>query len=636
MCGIAGYWQQQGEMDTGILLSMTGLLAHRGPDDEGYWLWDQAAQKGRSFVGKDTAAGISDHFSDLRQFPQIPHQLAFGHRRYAVIDLSVSGHQPMVTHDLALLYNGEIYNFQALRRELESLGHHFSTHSDAEVILHAYRQWDKDCFSRFRGFFAIVVFDIRQNTLLLARDPLGKAPLYILRRPGGCYFASDIKPLLAACPEERLKVRAGAVADYIGSGMRDYGNGTFWENITTLPAASWLQIDLRSGESSSAVYWTIPQQRIQPHELDLPQAAKQLRHLLGQSLERRLVADRQVGFTLSGGLDSSTLLALYAQDPTRPKAPVFTVRYADPKYDETDFARRVIQRYSAHFEHIIIDGGARTLADEWDSFMEIQEEPFHDPALFTDFYQQRFLKSSGVDINLNGAGGDELLAGYPAYYLPHMRWLWQQGWRKWPEIIADAAGIFENIPLSDLWSILRKKQLASSSNLPDHFLLKPSTQTDSISGEFSEAMRQRMGAWLMYYWMRSQHKNYMYLPVEPRLPYLDVDLVDFCFRLPPDYLMRGGWTKYLLRLAVADILPPEIVWRKRKMGFPFDTRSWLKQQEPALRLLLNRDLDNPWLDIPAVLRSYDTLLKDDAQLLWRMVCFSLWHLKMVRQENLVP
>lgn len=140
----------------------------------------------------------------------------------------------------------------------------------------------------------------------------------------------------------------------------------------------------------------------------------------------------------------------------------------------------------------------------------------------------------------------------------------------------------------------------------------------------------------MYYWMRSQHKNYMHVPVEPRLPYLDVDLVDFCFTLPPDYLIRNGWTKYLLRRAVADILPPEIVWRKRKMGFPFDTKTWLMQQEQALCHLLRRDLDNPWIDVPAVLKCYPVLLKHDAQLLWRLVCLSLWHLKMIRQENLIP
>ncbi|MCC6282885.1 MAG: asparagine synthase (glutamine-hydrolyzing), partial [Saprospiraceae bacterium] len=601
-----------------------------------YWLWNQATRTGRSFRGTHSAEGLPGHLPNLSETPDLLHHLAFGHRRFSIIDLSVAGHQPMQARDVVLLYNGEIYNFQALRSELESLGHTFSSRSDAEVVISAYRQWGTDCFARFRGFFALALFDTRDNTLVLARDPLGKAPLYVLRRPGACYFASDIKPLFAACPEERTKVRAGAVTEYIGHSLRDVGNRTFWENITTLPAASWLQIDLKTGESTQATYWTIPEQRLSSNNITLENAAVQLRHLLSQSLLRRLVADRQVGFTLSGGLDSSALLALYAQTPDAPKMPVFTVQFSDPKYNETAFARQVIQRYPAHFEHIMVDGEARTLADEWDTFMEIQEEPFHDPALFTDYYQQRILKASGVDINLNGAGGDELLAGYPAYYPPHMRWLWQQGVRKWPQIAADAAGIFENIPLADLWTIVKKKWGAHPASQADPFLRTKPEQHFAMSTDFSESMRQRMGEGLMYYWMRSQHKNYMHVPVEPRLPYLDVDLVDFCFTLPPDYLIRNGWTKYLLRRAVADILPPEIVWRKRKMGFPFDTKTWLMQQEQALCHLLRRDLDNPWIDVPAVLKCYPVLLKHDAQLLWRLVCLSLWHLKMIRQENLIP
>lgn len=636
MCGIAGYWQQQGAAGNGTLSAMTDLLAHRGPDDEGYWLWDQSAQKGRAFRGNSSATGLPGRLSSFRETPETLHHLAFGHRRFSIIDLSVAGHQPMQVQDTVLLYNGEIYNFQALRAELENLGHTFFSRTDAEVVIRAYLQWGKDCFSRFRGFFALALFDMRKNTLLLARDPLGKAPLYLMRRPGACYFASDIKPLLVACPEEREQVRRGAVAEYIGHSLRDVGNRTFWENITTLPAASWLQIDLKTGESTHAVYWSIPEQRLSSKDITLQYAAIQLRDLLSQSLQRRLIAERQVGFTLSGGLDSSALLALYGQAPDAPKMPVFTVQFADPKYDETGFARQVIRRYPDHFEHIIVDGGARTLSDEWNTFFEIQEEPFHDPALFTDFYQQRFLKASGVDINLNGAGGDELLAGYPAYYPLHMRWLWQQSWGKWPEIIADARGVFENIPLADLWTILKKKWGAHADSQADYFLRSPAKQTFAMSKDFSESMRQRMGEGLMYYWMRSQHKNFMHLPVEPRLPYLDVDLVDFCFTLPPDYLIRGGWTKYLLRHAVADILPPEIVWRKRKMGFPFDTKTWLMQQEQALRQLFRRDMENPWINVPAVLKYYPALLKNDPQLLWRLVCLHLWYLKMIRNESLIP
>lgn len=635
MCGIAGYWEKTTGTMPGKLPAMIRLLKHRGPDDEGYWFWDPTTRTGHAFSGADTVPALRKNLPDINRHPPIPHQLALGHRRYAIIDLSDAGHQPMLQNGLVLVYNGEIYNFQSLREELAALGCVFSTGTDAEVILQAYRQWGKDCFARFRGFFAFALFDTGNNTLLLARDPLGKAPLYLLRQKDAFYFSSDIKPLLEVCPEERTRIRSSAVTGYISSGLRDTGNHTFWENIDSLPSASWLEFNLESGETSSGVYWQIPETRLSTHAISLPSAAATLRTLLQQSLERRLVADRPIGFTLSGGLDSSALAALYAQNPGHPRAPVFTVQYADPKQDETPFAREVIRRYPAHFEHIIINGDARTVADEWDTFLEIQEEPFHDPALFTDFHQQRILKTHGVDININGAGGDELLAGYPAYYLPHIRWLLQQGPRYWTAVAADAGGILENIPVPELWRIL-KRRVVSNPVPASRFLRTEIKPAFILSGDFSTVLRQRMGEGLMYYWMRSQHKNYMHIPVEPRLPYLDVDLVDFCFTLPPDYLIRGGWTKYILRHALQELLPPTVVWRKRKMGFPFDTAAWLAQQEPALAELLRRDMDNPWIDVPAVLRSFRVLLNRDPQLLWRLVCFSLWHLRFIRRENLIP
>ncbi|MCC6280163.1 MAG: hypothetical protein IT262_06175, partial [Saprospiraceae bacterium] len=158
MCGIAGYWQQQGTAGNGTLLDMSAWLAHRGPDDEGYWLWNQATRTGRSFRGTHSAEGLPGHLPNLSGTPDLLHHLAFGHRRFSIIDLSVAGHQPMQARDVVLLYNGEIYNFQALRSELESLGHTFSSRSDAEVVICAYRQWGTDCFARFRGFFALALF----------------------------------------------------------------------------------------------------------------------------------------------------------------------------------------------------------------------------------------------------------------------------------------------------------------------------------------------------------------------------------------------------------------------------------------------------------------------------------------------
>jgi asparagine synthase (glutamine-hydrolysing) len=634
MCGIAGYWQKNGSAEADTLLAMTRRVAPRGPDGEGYWLWDGVGRRAQAFAGADSPAAVAARQARLLPGAAPVHQLAFGHRRYAVIDPSPGGHQPMQRDGLTLAYNGELYNYQALRHELAAAGAHFHSGADAEVVLAAYQHWGLGCLSRFRGFFALALHDADRDQLLLARDPLGKAGLYLLQKPEAWFFASNIEPILDACPEERLRLRPEAGGDFLHHNLRDFGHRTFWANIASVPSGSWLRLDLRSGLHDSGRYWQLPEQRLSPRDLSLEEAAAQLRQLLGQALERRLVGEQPIGFTLSGGLDSSALLALYAQQPRPQRVPVFTVRYADPRHDESAFARAVVARYPQHFEHVFLDGFAQTLADDWDAFVAIQEEPFHDPALYTDYFQQKMLKQRGIGVTLNGAGGDETLAGYPAYLPAHLRWLRQQpGPGKYGQMAADVRSVLENLPPDILWAIARKR-LGCEPPLPHlAFIRLPDPADKPFSSDFDTVLRQRMGDWLMHYWLRSQHKNFMHIPVEPRMPFLDLDWVDFCFRLPAGYLIRNGWLKYPLRLALRGLLPDAVLWRKRKVGFPFDTGAWLRTHGPALQALLRRDAGNPWMDGPGAAAAYHTLLHRDAQLLWRMVSLSLWHLRVIQGEK---
>ncbi len=638
MCGIAGYWKQHAQATPDLIAGMTRQLAHRGPDDEGYWLWNNDQQRGTSWSGDDTAAGIRAQLTPLATAGNYPHHLAFGHRRYAVIDLSDAGHQPLQRGPHTLIYNGEIYNFREIRAELIAHGSVFTTDTDAEVLLAAMVQWGTGCLPRLRGFFAFALHDAQRNTLLLARDHLGKAPLYVLRRPGALYFASDIKPILAACPEERALIRPTAVVQYVGLGLRDFQQQTFWQNIDSLAAASWLEYDLHTGGYEHGVFWNLPRVRQQPAQLPFPEAVGRFRGLLEQSVQRRLVADLPVGFTLSGGLDSSAIVALFAQQRRTGKAPVFTVRYADPRQDETPYAQKVVAQYADQVEHTILDGFQETLAGHWDAFFELQEEPFHDPVLFTDFMQQKHLKARGVGININGAGGDELLGGYPAYLPPYIRWCWQNGGlQRLPDMTAAGVAILENMPVADLWKAVQKR-LPGAATVPWSAFLRAVDTSDLpvYSRHFTGILRQKMGDYLLNYWLRSQHKHYMGIPVEPRMPFLDVDLVEFSFTLPPEYLIHKGWTKYILRKAVEDILPPEIVWRRRKMGFPFDTQAWLQAQEKPIKAMLRNDPNNPWLRTDKLLAEYNILTVKQPQLLWRLLCLSLWYQKMILQQPLQP
>lgn len=614
MCGIAGYCTLQPTSGATLIAGMTRLLAPRGPDGEGYWLGGLPTAGGVSFSGPDSPPAVQAQYPSWQTAEDIHHQVAFGHRRYAVVAPNPNGHQPMQRGDCTLVYNGELYNYAALRIELEGAGYVFTTDTDTEVALLAYRHWGTACLSRFRGFFALAIYNARAGQVLLARDPLGKAPLYCLQQGTVLYFASDIKPLLYACPETRARINETAVADYLYEGIRDREHQTFWRDIRSLPNGSWLQWEVQTGAICSGTYWCLPDKRLTPAELPFEAALPRFRTLLEQAVARRLRADVPIGLTLSGGLDSSAIAALCAQQGLPDRLPVFTVYYQRPKDDERAFARAVVRHYPAQLEHHFIDGGAHTLSEAWDSFMAQQEEPFHDPVLYTDYYQQQCLKRQGIGVNLNGAGADELLAGYPVYLLAQLREMSGFGSAK----IATIVSLLYNLRPEQLrqWGYRRRP-------LPE-FLRAPAVRPPAVRAGLETLLQQKMSDHTLHYWLRSMHKHCMQVPVEPRLPFLDTDLVDFSMRLPTAHLLHNGWTKYILRKAVEDLLPPEIVWRRRKTGFPFDTIHWMRAQMPAHKAMLCAGGDNPWFSGPVVAQHYEALLKQRPALLWRLLCFGVW------------
>lgn len=622
MCGIAGYWVQRCLPDAGLLADMTNLLARRGPDGEGYWL-GQTGVDGQCFAGLHSPPSVQAVQPMLPKGPK-PHNLGLGHRRYAVLAPGAQGHQPMCRGDLVLVYNGELYNYRALRAELAQDGVILGTGSDTEVVLAAYERWGIECLTRFRGFFALALYNGRDNTLLLARDPLGKAPLYVIQKPEALYFASEIKPLLRACPDERAQVDASAVSRYLCAGLRDVGHQTFWRNIQSLPNGSWLRVQLNTGHCETKQYWQLPSRRLDETALPFEAALSQFKGLLRQAVERRLVSDVPLGFTLSGGLDSSAVVALYAQAPRSGKVPVFTVRYQDPRHDESPYARAVVARYAHCLEHHVLDGDTRTLAEAWVEFLYAQEEPFHDPVLFTDYWQLQRLKALGVGVYLGGAAADELLAGYPAHLLGHLRGLSPWNPAHWADGGGDVAALWRHTDLA-LWRSWLKRRWQSPQQAPwRSFLRFEPAPVAPPARDFDALVLEKMGDTTMHYWLRSMQKHAMQIPIEPRLPFLDQDLVEFCLQLPRKFLIKRGWTKYILRRAVVSLLPPEVVWRRRKMGFPFDTAAWLARYAEVHRSMLHAAADNPWVDGPAVARHYEYLLKMDTQFLWRLLCFCQW------------
>lgn len=575
---------------------MLAALRHRGPDDEGQWLW-----------------------------PASNPQLGLAHTRFAVSDLSADGRQPFTADGWALVFNGEIYNYKALHAALAQLGYPFQTQTDTEVVLAAWRTWGPDCLTRFRGFWAFAIADTHAQKLYLARDPFGKAPLYFRQQAQAFYFASN---LAALRNDPNDQPNPHAIADYLRFGLRDHTRQTFWQGIEQFPPAHWATLDFSDGAFHLYNYWNLPDKRLAAQDLPFEYAEKQFSDLLFQSLERRVQAALPYGLTLSGGLDSSAIIAAVAERSSEKGIPVFTVRFPGTTDDEWAAASKVLQRFGKQFEHIPLNGFDFKLEENWSHFLDVQEEPFHDPVLYTDYCQQQALKSYGLGINLNGAGGDEVLAGYPAYLPAHAQYCWKTaGLAALPEIAADMRTLLQNLSPAQLWHFTRKRfgnrsgykqilQKILSPDLPDR-VYAPATDLNSL-------LREKMGAAQMYYWTNSLQKHYMHLPVEPRLPFLDLDLVAFAYALPLEYLIQKGWTKYLLRRWLDKRVPAEIAWKRRKTGFPFNTARWLTLHKSEFCKALLREPDAPFIRPQAIVEQYDYLLKQDPQFLWRLYCYSEW------------
>jgi asparagine synthase (glutamine-hydrolysing) len=602
---------------------MNAAVAHRGPDDAGF-----------SFMEPGLPA---TRFRDLAPDQTVPaHHVAFGHRRFSIIDPTPAGHQPFWSADgqVGLVFNGEIYNYVELRTELQGLGRSFRTDSDTEVLLEGYRQWGTDCFRRFNGFWALALYDFRRRQVLLARDRIGKAPLYILQHADGLYFSSEIKGLKAAVGSAALTVNEQAILDFVRDGWRDVGHQTFFNEIRTFPNAAfaWVEPD---GSFVPTTFWRLEARRRSEGEVSLQEAASGLRKLLADAVRIRLRADVPVGFELSGGMDSSALVALAAEQHTGPLR-IYTVSFPGTPYDEEPYARKVVDSLGRPVEYVVLTPPPDEFFEHADWFVWLQEEPFHSPNLVTNVQVLRRMRAEGVRVSINGAAGDEVLAGYAAdYFLPYLRHLVAQG--RWGRAVREYLLLSESgqrpRPFGTLRRLLTfpaalrapgRKPAGSKLAGHDPFRDPPHARRrfgppDDLEG----LLHGLMGSWRMNYWLRSGNQAIMGVPLEVRGPFLDYRVVDYVFQLPVGYLIRDGWLKRVLREAVKDVLPEEVVWRRKKMGFPFPLKDWLGQHRDRFMAELD-GLTCPYLDVPALRRDYETIRKVEPKYLWRLLSLALW------------
>jgi asparagine synthase (glutamine-hydrolysing) len=428
MCGIAGLFHTGDRVDLGRLHHMSGLLRHRGPDDEGMVLIDPAAGAALPLGGPDTPPAV--YASPHRYAPgaQPPDRSAsafrvgLSHRRLSIVDLSPAGHQPMCDDEgrCWITYNGEVYNHLELREELASLGARFRSTSDTEVILAAYLRWGRECLERMNGMFAFAIWDGRRRELFCARDRFGVKPLYYQWDGRSFAFASEPGALVLTQPR-RIRPRLEAVRDLVALDWVDHDAHTFFSGLLQLPAGHWLVV----GETGLAIHrwWTLDPSR---HATGTPSDwEREFTERFDAAVRLRLRADVEVGSCLSGGLDSSAIVTTAAPMLDRPLR-AFTVAYDDgPAYDERPFVRATVAASRAASDIVVPDGH-----DFWDTFdrlSERQDEPTAGPGVYSQWQVMSLAHRHGLKVLLDGQGGDETLAGYWRYLPLRLRDLLSEG-----------------------------------------------------------------------------------------------------------------------------------------------------------------------------------------------------------------
>jgi asparagine synthase (glutamine-hydrolysing) len=628
MCGIGGFLASRPAPKPELearLWAMVAALRHRGPDDEGVWT--------------DGRAGLA-------------------HARLSIIDLSPLAHQPMASADGAvwISYNGEIYNFAEIRRDLEAAGYAFRSRSDTEVIVNGWHAWGAGIFSRLNGMFALALWDGRSRRLVLARDRLGKKPLYYTRTPARFAFASEIKALFA-WPDVERRPDLSAIDRYLTLGYVP-APATAFAQIAKLPAAHYLSVALAGdgslGEPELVRYWDLPA----PAPAARPPALAELRDELAARLEasvrRRLVADVPLGAFLSGGVDSSSVVAMMARAGGGP-VKTFSIGFSAKQYDETRYARLVAERYATDHEEFVVEPDAVGILPR---LVWHYGEPFADPSAIPIYYVSEMARRH-VKVALNGDGGDECFLGYNRYRaMRHLARL---------DALPDAAraalaGLLGLAPASlqrrhKLRQI--RAMLAAPREAPaDRYMPTLAYFTDdekrALYGDGMPAAFGDPGAKIFERYFADSESLvgganradiHTYLPddlmvkvdvasmahgLEARSPFLDYELVEWAAALPPALKLAGGVSKALLKSAMAPYLPAAVLARP-KAGFSCPIDQWFRREikDLAYDTLLSRSARERGLFRPDRVRSlldeHASERRDHHKGLWAMLMLELWY-----------
>ncbi|MFH1005787.1 MAG: asparagine synthase (glutamine-hydrolyzing) [Bacteroidota bacterium] len=569
MCGIAGIFSSSpSEISFNRIKRMTDTLIHRGPDGEGFY------------------------FSESKN-------LAFGHRRLAIIDLSDAARQPMkYLSRYIITYNGEIYNYVELKEMLNQYGYRFYTTSDTEVILAMYDFKKEKCLDFFDGMFAFSIYDKQEESLFCARDRFGEKPFYYhYEKSKSFVFASEMKALFAGGIKQ--KVNNKMLFNFLAYNYVDNPftmQETFFDNVQKLPAANYLTVN-KNLELKLVKYWNIDIKN-QNHDITFEQATKEVQKLFYESVSRRLRSDVPVGSCLSGGLDSSAVVTVIhnVQKNKLIKQKTFSARFQDFDKDEGKYMEMISVKTNAEAYFTFPD--ENILLQEIEKIYYHQEEPFLSASIIAQYAVMKLAGENGVKVLLDGQGADEIFGGYNYLVRAYFQELYSKDRKKykseWKKYLQVQKPVFDKNTKFYLQALLpslyKKMELVKKIIKPKNYA---DFENDFYSSYFSESFQHSIRSkpdlnYMLYesttneamqQILRYADRNSMAHSVEVRLPFLSHRLVEFLFTLPPSMKMAEGWTKYLLRKSFEHLLPAEITWRKDKIGFEAPQQKWMNNKK---------------------------------------------------------
>lgn len=558
MCGISGIIKRGNKpVLQQDIKAMNDLIFHRGPDDEGYFF-------GEAF--------------------------ALGHRRLAILDLSSDGHQPMHYLDkYVITYNGEIYNYLEIRDELMRDGFRFHSKTDTEVILAAYDKWGFDCVKKFNGMWAFSLFDREKNLLFCSRDRFGVKPFYYSDDEDTFVFGSEIKQVI--CNRHgRIFANVNSVRDFLVEGYSEHTEETFFEGVFSLPPGNNLIYSIEHHTFSREKYYLLEEDKSLSLFGEEAAAARFLENFK-RSINYRLRSDVKVGTCLSGGLDSSSVAGIAAKiyaDKSEARFQAIHAKTKEMGMDESQHAEELAS--TCNIDLCIIEPTTEEFRKSIHEVVYCQEEPFRSPSVFMQYFVFKKAKELGCKVMLDGQGGDEILLGYERYFPAYLRALpfssaikaffnsSKNSRLSLNELLAYFA--YFSIPTLRMARIKIKFSFLKDEHLKDFSKIKRFSESYL---DIRKLQKLEIESLQLPHLLRYEDKNSMWHSIEARLPFLDYQLVETALSINNAFKIKDGWTKYILRKAMAGLIPNSILWRKNKIGFAAPEEKWTKGIHAEMR-----------------------------------------------------